>query len=147
VIADPDKVGKSGPIEVKEAITQEADIIKKVKMAKAAKTSKPTTAVSSNKPKFVEKALTENGLVELKNRTWVIQIGSFKNKANALRLVNQLRANGYPAFIQQLSGTKENTRVFVGPESKHKSAHALAQKLEAELHLKAIVISYQPLSL
>lgn len=79
---------------------------------------------------------------------WVVQMGSFKNKTNALRLVNQLRANGYRAFIQEISTAfGDNTRVFVGPENKRTEAHALALRLENHLHMRGIVINYQPLTL
>lgn len=79
---------------------------------------------------------------------WIVQIGSFKNKMNALKTVNQLRANGYHAFIQEMTTAfQESTRVYVGPESKQTTARALANKLQAEMHVKAIVISYKPFAL
>jgi DedD protein len=106
------------------------------------------TKFEKKRTSVAQTPLTDNGLIELKNAVWVIQIGSFKNKANALRLVNQLRANGYRAFIQQVSNTfGENTRVFVGPEYKHNSARALATRLESDMHIRGIVISYKPLAL
>ena len=89
-------------------------------------------------------SMDSDGLVKLTNAVWVIQLGSFKNKTNALRLVNQLRASGYRAFIQQVAS---NIRVYVGPEYKQASARALADKLESNLHIRGIVISYQPLTL
>lgn len=93
-------------------------------------------------------ATNDNGLIDLKSAAWVIQIGSFKDKANALRMVNQLRANGYRAFIQKIStALGENTRVFVGPENKRTHAHELATRIENDLHIRGIVISYKPLSL
>jgi len=65
-----------------------------------------------------------------------------------LRLVNQLRASGYRAFIQQVATLEGNsTRVFVGPETKFASAHALANQLESSMRLHGIVISYKPLAL
>lgn len=92
--------------------------------------------------------IDKNGLIQLKNAAWVVQIGSFKNKANAFRLVNRLRANGYKAFIQQISLTfGENIRVYVGPEFKQASARTLADQLEQDLHIRGIVISYKPLTL
>lgn len=125
---------------------------KKAKLAE--KSDKKTQAIKVAKlekkrlPPVTNAPLTDNGLVDLKNPVWVIQIGSFKNKANALRLVNQLRANGYRAFIQQISNTfGENTRVFVGPEYKRHSARALASRLESDMHIRGIVISYKPLAL
>lgn len=96
----------------------------------------------------MQTALKDDGLVSLRNASYVIQIGSFKNKTNALKLVNALRANGYPAFIQKMStSVGENTRVFVGPSNRRNAAVAMADKLENHMHLKGIIISYQPLTL
>jgi DedD protein len=93
-------------------------------------------------------AMDKNGLLQLKDAAWVIQLGSFKNKANALHLVNQLRANGYRAFIQQVSSfLGEDIRVYVGPELKQASARAVANRLEQDLHVHGIVVSYKPLAL
>jgi DedD protein len=89
-------------------------------------------------------AVENNGLLKLKNSVWVIQVGSFKNKENALRLVNKLRINGYRAFIQQAS---LYTQVFVGPEVKQNSARVLKRQLETDLHISGIVVSYKPLTL
>lgn len=92
--------------------------------------------------------LEDDGLIKLKSAVWVIQVGSFKNKANALRVANQLRENGYRAFIQQISTAMgENTRVFVGPEIKRTTARELADRLQKEMHIQGIVISYKPLTL
>jgi DedD protein len=115
--------------------------------AKIVQSAKKTVRVIKQAP-HINAPIRDNGLAELKNPAWVIQIGSFKNKANALRLVNQLRANGYRAFIQQTSSTfGDSTRVFVGPENKHNVARALASRLEGDMHIRGIVISYKPLAL
>src|SRR5262249_49589734 len=124
--------------------------IKKVAQAKVNATHSRTTIRTAKiqTPTKINMATNDNGLVDLSKAAWVIQLGSFKNKANALRLVNQLRANGYHAFIQKISTTfGEHTRVFVGPENKRMTANALANRLESEMHVKGIVISYQPLTL
>lgn len=87
-------------------------------------------------------------LFTLQNSSWVIQIGSYKEKDNALRIVNQLRAKGYKAFIQEVSTpVGDSTRVFVGPESKQHAARQLATQIENNMQLRGIVISYKPLAL
>lgn len=98
--------------------------------------------------KFAQKAANpDKGLLKLNSATWVLQIGSYKNKTNALRVVNQLRANGYRAFLQQITTALGNhTRVFVGPEAKRTTARALADRLHSEMHIQAIVVSYKPLA-
>lgn len=92
--------------------------------------------------------IDNNGLLKLKKAAWVIQLGSFKNKAHALRLVNQLRAEGYRAFIQHVNvASGENTRVFVGPEHQEKAARQLASEINTSMKLRGIVISYKPFTL
>ncbi|HEU5280828.1 MAG TPA: SPOR domain-containing protein [Gammaproteobacteria bacterium] len=89
-----------------------------------------------------------NGLLKLNQVAWVIQVGTFKQKGPAMRLVNQLRENGYRAFIQQLpSSDGNNTQVFVGPENRQHLARALATQLQDDMKVKGIVISYQPFNL
>lgn len=90
----------------------------------------------------------DNGLYHFKNSAWVVEVGSFKNKDNALGIVNLLRANGYKAFFQQVNTAMgETTRVFVGPEIKQKTARALASRIETDMKLHGIVLSYKPFSL
>jgi len=110
------------------------------------------TAVKTSRQKSIKipvKSSKNEGLLRLKGSVWVVQIGSFSNKTNALRIVNELRANGYRAFIQEITTAYENntTRVYVGPLHKQTNARALADRLQSEMHLKGIVISYKPLSL
>lgn len=133
--------------EIKETkkILKSSSIVKSI-------TKKPyntkSTPVAIKKEKITSSKIDNNGLLKLKNASWVVQMGSFTNKVSALRLVNQLRANGYKAFIQQIStsfGT--STRVFVGPEYQQTTARELAQRLEKELHIRGMVISYKPLTL
>src|SRR3990167_10056508 len=99
-------------------------------------------AVNKNTP------IGNNGLLELKQAAYVIQLGSFSKKTNALKLVNKLRANGYRAFIQNVDlSSGQNIRVFVGPEHRQASARQMATDLEKEMKLRGIVIRYQPLTL
>ena len=89
-----------------------------------------------------------DGLIKLNEPGWVIQVASFKNKVAAIRLVNHLRANGYHAFMQRMNTIfGESTTVFVGPEYKQAYARSLASRLESDMHIRGIVISYKPLTL
>jgi DedD protein len=104
----------------------------------------------SSKPKrlsHLRNTNDKNGLFKLQKSAWVVEVGSFKTKANALRVVNRLRANGYSAFIQQMATSAGNhTSVFVGPENGQASARALAEDIEKATSLRGIVISYKPLA-
>jgi DedD protein len=121
---------------------------KQLKQAKTAvKKAAPIAKNSVDKKLKVtsrKDTLDSNGLFRLKNSAWVIQLGSFKNKTNALKLVNKLRGHGYHAFIQQVA---DNTRVFVGPESKQEIARAIADRLEYDMHMQGLVINYKPLAI
>ncbi len=116
---------------------------------KSLQASKKTPTIKGASQRVQMASDDKDGLIKLKSAAWVIQIGSYKNKANALRLVNQLRANGYRAFIQQVSSDAlgDHTRVFIGPENKRAKARALADRLHNEMHIEGIVISYKPLTL
>lgn len=124
----------------------------------AEKTEEPVVAKPVVKPHPAPKATVAvepvkaaphvSSLAELKESAWVVQIGSFKNKDNALRLVNKLRASGYRAFHQDMAtAAGTNTRVFVGPENKRNSARVMAIQLEKDLNLHGVVLNYKPLEL
>src|SRR3990167_6391573 len=102
---------------------------------------------SQSQPPSVSLINIEQNELNIKNAVWVIQMGSFKNKANAIRLLNHLRANGYRAFMQQASTRFGNIRILVGPESQKTVAYALADRLNSNLHIRGIVMPYQPLIL
>jgi DedD protein len=66
---------------------------------------------------------------------WMIQLGSFATRANAERLVHELRTKGYAAFVtESANGGHKLYRVRVGPASDHATAQALAAKLRAAGH-------------
>lgn len=138
------------PVESKHVEKTKIPAVTKTALSQHRKTNGKSIHIAKARlPNVVnEKALDRNGLIKLKNAVWVIQMGSFKNKGNALRLVNQLRANGYRAFIQEVqTSSAEHTRVFVGPLNKQALARSLADRIDAEMHMRGIVISYQPLVL
>jgi DedD protein len=142
VIQDQDNVAPAAPSKPAKKTSKNAKhfIPKKIMNASKAKT----------KPAAAPAPFDNNGLAKLQASAWVIQLGSFKNKSNALRLVNQLRASGYKAFIQHIqegSANETTTRVFVGPQAKEANARQMAAQLENSMHLKGFVISYKPLNL
>jgi len=85
----------------------------------------------------------------LKKTAWAVQLGSFKEKANARRLADKLRTAGYKAFMREVKLTKgcAQTRVFIGPEFKQASANELSEKIEQQLKLHGFIVMYKPLEL
>jgi cell division septation protein DedD len=111
-----------------------------------AKIKKATPATETAKTVARNDSSTPATAADLKKSAWIVQLGSFKNKLNAERLTNSLRAKGYKAFTLE---TKSNgqTRVCVGPEFKQMAAATLASKIQSDINMHGIIMTYQPLAL
>lgn len=97
-----------------------------------------------------EKHTKSKLISSLKSPVWVVQMGSFKDKANAQRLADKLRSSGFKAFTHQFKSAKTgnlSTRVYIGPEVQHASAQKLSTDVMQQLNLQGYVISYNPLEL
>lgn len=150
--SEPEKVSKFRIIEGDKAanlLSKHPKTSRQIKVLGDARHSKVELTKKPHLAAATTTSLREiDRLSKLSSAAWVIQVGSYKNKANALRIVNQLRANGYRAFIQEISSNEgDHTRVYVGPENKRTNALALADRLNNHMHVQGIVISYQPLTL
>lgn len=97
----------------------------------------------SNTPKLKHEAINP------KDPAWVVQMGSFKEKANATRLANKLRASGYKAFTREITSAHGSvqTRVYIGPEHKQVAALKLSSEVEQQMKIHGLVIKYKPLEL
>lgn len=82
-------------------------------------------------------ALTSQGLPQ----SWVVQVGSFGNQANADALKQKLRQAGYPAFTKAAADGKA-VRVFVGPKLSRERADTIKAELEQKQGLKAFVTQF-----
>lgn len=84
----------------------------------------PTQAAPSQAaPTQVASALGVRG-------TFVVQLGSFRERDNADRLVRDMTAKGFAAFVAPItSGGRELYRVRVGPTRDRAAAEALAAQL------------------
>lgn len=60
---------------------------------------------------------------------FAVQLGSFSDRANADRLVTELKKQGFPAFVSPLSKPKKLYRVRVGPVADRAAAQAMATRL------------------
>lgn len=72
---------------------------------------------------------------------WVVQVGSFSRKANALSLQDRLRNKGYTSYVeayQAKSGTRY--RVRVGPELSEEKSKATAASLKRDMGIDGFVL-------
>ena len=80
-------------------------------------------------------------LVSANQRTsWVIQLATFKQRANAERLVAQLKTQGYEAYFRQQTAVNGVTliRVYVGPMSDRQHIDQALEALLTENGLQGI---------
>ena len=69
---------------------------------------------------------------------YVVQLGSFASEANAARLAQQVRAQGFTVAVSQSSSGRRLYRVRAGPVKDRAAASQLAQKLSAGGHAGSI---------
>jgi DedD protein len=70
---------------------------------------------------------------------YVVQLGSFANRANADRLAQQVHALGYPVSVSRGTTGRRLYRVQVGPTHDRAAAEQTAAKLRAQGHKGAVV--------
>ena len=75
---------------------------------------------------------------------WTVQLGSFANDANAKRLIEKLRADGYPAYLQRQAGADATEfKVRVGPQIRRDEAEKVLLQLQQKFALKGMLLRYQ----
>ena len=72
---------------------------------------------------------------------WVVQIGSFARKQNALELRDKARAHGFAAFVEAYStGSGQRYRVRIGPEISQDNATQLKDSIKKKLDIDGLVL-------
>jgi len=77
-------------------------------------------------------------------KAYVVQMGHFREKANAKRLVGRLIDQAFPAFLYSRK-TKGKTayRVLVGPMLTRSEAKDMKAQIQTELSMKSFVTTYK----
>lgn len=76
---------------------------------------------------------------------WMIQVGAFSSRDNAMGLQDKLKAGGYPAFVRTSKGASTILyKVYVGPEIRRAQLESQKAELEAKFKLKALILKYIP---
>jgi DedD protein len=90
--------------------------------------TKPETASAATQPG------TDSSRLRVGLSAWVIQAGSFSNRNNADKVVQDLQNKKFPAFLEKTELKGQTLyRVLIGPEVDHKRAEAMAEELKPEL--------------
>lgn len=76
-------------------------------------------------------------------RAWIVQVGSFSSRENAMEVVGKLRAAGFDTFLETADvAGKSVFRVRVGPEADRVRAQALVPQIKAAVGLEGSVRRY-----
>jgi DedD protein len=90
----------------------------------------PITETQAEKPADKPPARAEPTPAASTTGMWAVQLGSFSNKENAEKLAEELRKQGYVAFLSQVStDAGQLHRVRIGPQKDRESAEAIASRL------------------
>lgn len=85
-------------------------------------------------------------LTQYKKNAWVIQLGVFGNRENVIKLVTQLRQQGYTTFTKPAQPEKgQITRVYVGPDLSKAKLIKMLPKLKEKTNLQGKIYPYNPL--
>lgn len=98
--------------------TQKAKITPATKATEIEIDIESSSALTAKNNTVIEKPdLGQQPAKAINKESWVIHLGSFKNKSNVTELVNKLKDNGYTVYTKPIQ-TKQGTltKVFVGPE-------------------------------
>lgn len=74
---------------------------------------------------------------------WVVQLGSFQDRERADKLLDELRKQSLPAFLEQTGmGETSRVRVRIGPELERDKAQIVRDRLAAEMAIEGLVLRY-----
>jgi DedD protein len=126
--AEPDTAGSATPPPAPPAAAQAAAQA----AAPVADAPAPVESPSSS-------PISQGG--DTAHRGWALQVGSFASRENADKLVHQLKAHGYSAYvISSGSGATIRHKVRVGPVTDRAAAERLLVKLKGQKYSPSIVL-------
>jgi len=77
--------------------------------------------------------------------SWTLQVASFKERANAEKLRDNLRKGGYKAYIKYRHDVEPKMiRVFVGPVLERKTIDGIKATISKQYQLDGVVVRYLP---
>ncbi len=79
-------------------------------------------------------------------KAWSLQLASFSDENNAIKLRDSLRSKKHTAYIRKVirDSGQPLFRVYIGPEVRTKELSELRDQLKDEMGLSGMVVRYQP---
>ena len=72
----------------------------------------------------------------------MVQVGSFKEKDNAIAFRDRFRESGYTAFVESVSeGEEPRYRVRLGPEQDRARAEAVRTEIKEKFDVDGLVLT------
>lgn len=142
-----DEINNIQHIDIEEMEKSEAPSINPERIPIAKDLPEPEIVKDKESKSIIEQIVNltepEEKKSVIKETTWVVQVGSFKKKTNALALKEKLRKKKIHAFVERImKDNKAVYRVRVGPEITRKKAETLKQKLKKEFKLSGLVVRH-----
>ena len=103
--------------------------------------SKPAAGASTDNKVTADKFSLDKDKLPI---SWSLQLGSFKNEDNALKLRKELRDHHYRAYVIAAridQGTLY--RVLVGPMLERDKLEAIGKEIESQLKVKGQIVRYR----
>lgn len=84
-------------------------------------------------------------IAQAHDSAYVIQLGSFVDEAPARKVIENLRSQGYAAFIQSATVRgKSHYRIYVGPFTREQKAEALMHMIDKKMKMHGYVHPFKP---
>jgi len=78
-------------------------------------------------------------------KAWLVQVGGFREREKAQKLLNSLKSDGYKAFIRDGSSSSGRLhRVFVGPKIEKQRAVSAKKAIDKKYRLESILVLFEP---
>jgi cell division septation protein DedD len=122
----------------RQDVAPETDVVERVSELVAEVDD--TGFLAESGTRFGEPLLLE---ASVSTRVWAVQLASFSEVENAQKLRDQLRGDGYEAFISTVKKDQViMSRVAVGPLLSRADADNLRDELSASLSLEARIVAF-----
>jgi len=138
-----EQVDKGETLSIRKALEKDERIVPKDEVPNL-ETSKSETSKSKDDSAVLSKRSVDTTIVtEGAATTWMVQLGSFGEKNNALALRDKLRKKDFTAYLREKkNGSSSIWQVRVGPELSVKRAVELKKELETFTGLDALVVRH-----